>query len=49
MNDLIQLNNGEWVTKKEYIQLRSAIDEISKKLNKEQNGKTKDDKYKILV
>jgi len=36
MNDLIQLNNGEWVTKKEYIQLRSAIDEISKKLNKEQ-------------
>lgn len=37
MKNKIQLNNGEWVTKEQYNQLRSVIDSISKKISKRNN------------
>lgn len=49
MNDKIQLNNGELVTKEQYNQLRSTIDNITQKLNIKNNGKAKNDKHKVLV
>lgn len=45
----LQLNNGEWVTKAQYNQLRSTIDSITQKLNKNYNGKTEDDQHEVLV
>lgn len=49
MKDKIQLNNGEWVTKTQYNQLRSTIDSITQKLNNKYNGKTENDQHEVLV